>query len=57
MHGTDGRVGSTFANGRMSGYFHTVKKMLIPFDPAWTPAFLRRNEVMLRTARADEGSR
>jgi len=27
------------------------------FDPPWTPAFLRRNEVMLRTARADEGSR
>jgi hypothetical protein len=41
-----------------------LKELLPPvygyFDPPWTPAFLRRNEVMLRTeggAPADNGSR
>lgn len=33
----------------MSDDFREVKKTLIPFDPPWTPALLRRIEVMLQT--------
>ena len=36
------RAGTRFARFRVNG-------ALVYFDPPWTPACLRRNEVMLRT--------